>query len=99
MLDDNDRQRSVRSDAMPENAAYDDTGCRIHPSCLACPLARCIYDVADTKQAIQQSRNAEILRLHKSGMSMIEIGKRYGIARQTVHSVVTRRKRSRHAAR
>ena len=34
----------TRSDNLPENAAYPDTGCHVRPRCLSCDLPRCIYD-------------------------------------------------------
>lgn len=33
-----------RSSGQPEDHAYHDTGCYVHPHCLTCPLAVCIED-------------------------------------------------------
>lgn len=35
---------ATRSDSLPEFHDYQDTGCSVAPSCLACHLKRCIYE-------------------------------------------------------
>ena len=42
--------RKIRKEALPEYAAYQDTGCELAPSCLNCPLARCKYDEPEEKK-------------------------------------------------
>ena len=37
-------------------------------------------------------RNREILKLRAQGMTLEEIGARFGISRQRVHEIVTKRK-------
>ena len=39
--------RKVRSEALPENTLYEDTGCDLASSCLSCPFVRCRYDYPD----------------------------------------------------
>ena len=39
--------RKIRKEALPEYAAYQDTGCELAPSCLNCPFIRCRYDYSD----------------------------------------------------
>jgi len=31
-------------DLLPEHTEYRDDGCRVHPSCLSCPLPACVYE-------------------------------------------------------
>lgn len=52
-------------DRKPGEDYFPDTGCAVSPSCLRCPLARCIYDEPeeDRRQA-QQERDREIFRLY-----------------------------------
>ncbi len=88
-----ERERGIRSEALPENANYEDTGCHEHPRCLTCPLPQCVYENEHVKRETLQTRNTEMITLYESGVSMIEIGLRYGITRQTVHGVVTRRRK------
>ena len=82
-----DRQaRQVRSDALPEHLEYRDDGCDLFPSCLACPLARCRYDVPGGVRALlNQERDHQIRVLREdAGLSVDEIAERFQVSRRTV---------------
>ena len=38
------RHRIPLVDRRPEETHYRDTGCELAPSCLQCPMERCVYD-------------------------------------------------------
>lgn len=87
------RQRSVRSDALPETFAYEDTGCRVHSRCLTCPLVQCVYEADHVRREALPARNARIVEMFAAGMSMVEIGKHFGVSRQAVYTVLKRREK------
>jgi len=72
-----------RRDALPEWVEYQDTGCDVSPSCLACPLAVCKYDVPRDKQR-RRERAERACRRHREGASIDAIAEELGTSRRTV---------------
>lgn len=86
------RGRLPLMDRLPEYFHYQDQGCYVSPSCLRCPLERCVYDEpAGGRDATQQSRDAEIYRLYRQrGPDVRGLAARFGVSRRTVHRIVER---------
>ncbi len=89
--------RKPRSDALPENTHYHDSGCDLYPSCLRCPLPRCRYEEPGGAPAMLRSgRDAAILRLaREQSLSVDALAERFGLSRRTIFRVLrTGRKRA-----
>lgn len=83
----------VQEDPLPEYCKYRDEGCELFPSCLNCPLSRCIYDEpGGVKGVRKRRRDGEILRLFYEGQKTADLAKRFGISRRTVERAVTKGK-------
>ena len=83
--------RRARSDALPENTRYVDTGCEVHSSCLTCPLVRCRYDEpGGARRLISRGRDRSIVALRRRGMGFEEIASRFGVSRRTVFRALAR---------
>lgn len=96
------KRRLPLMDRLPEHVHYQDTGCTVSPSCLVCPLERCIYDEPLGGQgALQEARDAEIFRRYQETVAGSERGlpdirslaARFGVSRRTIHRVVQRMRR------
>jgi hypothetical protein len=81
---------SIELDLLPENVHYRDEGCDMSPSCLACPLARCVYDTPHGKQVLlKRRRNEEIARLYcEERLSYNELARRFKLSARTVQRVL-----------
>ena len=77
-------ERSLRSDALPENQTFRDTGCSLHSSCLSCPFDRCRYDIGIGGSVRANERGIEVKRLRSLGWTGTAIARHLGI---TVRSV------------
>lgn len=77
---------------------YEDTGCEVATTCLACPLPRCKFD--DMEWYAKYRRMARDLRIasimHDEGLSIAEAATRFSITPRTVFRVLSR---CRHAMR
>jgi len=73
----------VRADALPERCAWRDTGCELHPSCLACPRPACIYD-SPKPDRTQYDRAYRVARMLAGGLSYRAVAGRLGISERTV---------------
>lgn len=80
------------ADRTPEDTHYRDTGCQVWPSCLSCPLERCIYDEPEGGPAARRRlRDEEIYRLYTERKADIAaLARRFGVSRRTVHRAVAR---------
>lgn len=88
--------RLVRKDALPEHTEYADTGCDMHPSCLACPLVRCRFDEpGGMRKMISRERDRLIIRLQQEQRLPAHVlARRFGISRRTVFRVLKRARRT-----
>lgn len=81
--------RVSRYDALPEDLEWRDGGCEVAPSCLACPLPACRYDVPGGARALRNAeRDRAIRRAHAGEESVAEIAERFGVSRRTVFRVL-----------
>ncbi|GEM_PF-781021 len=79
-------------DRVPELTHYHDTGCRVSPACLCCPLEHCVHDHPEAGGGSQrQARDAEIYRSYRQqGSDIAAIARRFGVSRRTIHRAVAR---------
>ena len=82
----------VRRVAVPPESHYEDDGCEVAASCLACPLPRCKYD--DMRWYERNRRLANDLRItaviEREGLSAEEAAARFAITKRTVFRVLRR---------
>ncbi|MBA4181417.1 MAG: hypothetical protein C0506_12570 [Anaerolinea sp.] len=79
-----------RIDALPEYTDYEDGGCDLYSSCLACPLPRCRYDAPGGASAmLRTGRDEAILRCaERDGASIDSIAEMFGLSRRTIFRVL-----------
>jgi DNA-binding CsgD family transcriptional regulator len=90
------------SDRLPEETEYRDDGCRVHPSCLSCPLPSCIYEeragLRDGKltrrRASLRARDMEVVRLVAAGWTTKDVGDTFGLSRRQVFRILAAEKLS-----
>ena len=81
----------VRSNGLPENFRYRDTGCELAPACLYCPLAVCKYDDSNWgKRNSKVRRDLDIVRLRSNGMNVAQIATEVNTSERTVYRVIQR---------
>ena len=65
---------------------WKDEGCEFYPSCLNCPLPRCIEDEPGGRQRVRkQVRNDKIVQLRRDGKSISEIADTFDISKRSVY--------------
>ena len=79
--------RAPLPDRHPEFTSYQDTGCHLYSSCLACPLEWCIYDKTPAAIA-REAKYEEISTLHTAGMTNSDIARTIGMSRRNVIRIV-----------
>jgi hypothetical protein len=80
-----------RSDALPENTDYQDSGCDLYPSCLACPLPRCRYEEPGGAAAmLRTGRDAVICSLGQQGATVDTLAAMFGLSRRSVFRALAR---------
>ncbi len=84
--------RKVRYDALPEDAYFQDRGCDLAPSCLACSFARCRYDEPGGARKIRSAPRDDAIRVrHAEGVAIDALASEFGISRRTVFRALARR--------
>ncbi len=80
---------TLRADSLPENYKYEDTGCDLYPSCLACPLAQCRFDVKGGAAAqLRKPRDERIMVAIAEGDSIDLVAATFGLGRRSVFRIV-----------
>jgi len=70
---------------LPEEVGWRDEGCGLFPSCLNCPLPRCIYEESRGKQRLKMlARARRMAELKRDGKSVKEIAELFGVSKRTV---------------
>lgn len=79
-------RRESPEDAYPENANYYDKGCKLAPSCLACPLAECYLDLpkGGIRVVESQRRKQKVADLLTQGHSTTQMAKILGCNIRTI---------------
>ena len=68
-------------DSLPEHTVYRDEGCHVAPSCLRCPLERCIYDrPAHADTAGRHGRNRRLRRLARRGWPVARLAHQFRLS-------------------
>ena len=72
-------------DLLPEEVDWRDEGCELFPSCLNCPLPRCIEEEPRGRQRLRTSARArQMAELRRSGRSIEEVAQVFGTSKRTV---------------
>ena len=82
-----------KGDEMAYQNYIPDLGCKLAPSCLACPLPVCQYDESAVPPAhtqIRQERDRQMAMAVESGSTLEEVADQFGIVRATAYRAVRR---------
>jgi len=73
-------------DPAPNYRHYPDKGCELYPSCLNCPLPKCILDKPGEgiARAKKRTRNEEIKERLRKGESRADLAKAFGVHKRTI---------------
>lgn len=74
-----------------EEIVYADTGCHLHPSCLACPEVICVLEFPGGKRGLE--RFVKVFAMKRSGMTSDQIARKMQMSRRVVNRVLSRSKR------
>jgi AraC-like DNA-binding protein len=85
-------RRELTFDALPEQMAYQDTGCEVSRSCLHCPLPICKYDDPVWYQQYRRhGRDLQVLEVYKrEGGDVTTLAERFGVSPRTIHRALRR---------
>ena len=73
------------ADLLPGEVNWRDEGCELFPSCLNCPLPRCIEEEPRGKQRSSMSGRARrMAELRRDGKSIKEIAVLFEVSKRTV---------------
>ena len=80
-------------DLLPEEIDWRDEGCEVFPSCLNCPLSRCVEEEARGRQRLRvKARNSRMSELRSAGRSVKEIAELFGVSQRTVQRALKSQK-------
>jgi DNA-binding CsgD family transcriptional regulator len=72
-------------DLLPDDIEWRDQGCELFPSCLNCPLPRCVEDEPRGQQRLRMSaRKKRMEELKRLGKSVREIAGLFRVSNRTV---------------
>ena len=72
-------------DLLPDEIEWRDEGCEFFPSCLNCPLPRCVEDEPRGQQRLRMAaRKRRMAELRRRGKSVKEIAELFGVSLRTV---------------
>lgn len=77
------------SDPLPEHTVYRDEGCHIAPSCLHCPLERCVFDrPAHADAAVRRGRNRRLRTLARRGWPVARLAHQFHLSPAHVRRIL-----------
>jgi len=79
-------QKAQYRNAYIDTYEHKDTGCHIAPSCLNCPLERCVLE-GRLNFSARSLRWARIWRLVQAGMKVVEVARQMRVSERTVSRV------------
>lgn len=86
-----DHPQRVRQDALPEAMSYPDDGCAVNPTCLHCPLAKCVYDLPSGMTSIIRLRQQmQALAMRGKGATIEQVANALGLSKRTVFRYLRR---------
>jgi methylphosphotriester-DNA--protein-cysteine methyltransferase len=72
-------------DLLPDEVEWRDEGCELFPSCLNCPLPRCVEDEPRGQQRLRMAaRKRRMVELRQMGRGVKEIAELFGVSKRTV---------------
>ncbi len=78
--------RRVRTDALPEETDFRDTGCEFAKSCLSCPFSTCLYEkFARPAVAVAALKSIARLRPTPTHASADALARELGITRRQIY--------------
>ena len=86
----NGREAGQERGLLPEEVDWRDEGCALFPSCLNCPLPRCIHDEPRAKHRLRTAaRDGRMAELRQKGKTLKEIAGLVGVSERTVQRALT----------
>ena len=80
-------------DLLPEEIDWRDEGCSVFPSCLSCPLPRCLEEQPRGQQRLRMTaRNERMVELRRGGKSVSQIADLFGVSQRTVQRALKSQK-------
>ena len=80
-------------DLLPDKVEWRDGGCEFFPSCLNCPLPKCVEDEPRGQQRLRMAaRKRRMEELRRRGKSVKEIAELFGVSRRTVQRALKNQK-------
>jgi DNA-binding CsgD family transcriptional regulator len=78
---------------VPDDINWRDRGCEFFPSCLDCPLPKCVEDEPRGQQRLRMAhRNRRMADLRRLGKSVKEIAGIFGVSMRTVQRALENKK-------
>lgn len=72
-------------DIIPDDINWRDTGCEVYPSCLCCPLPKCLEEEPRGRQKLRTlARSRRMAELKREGRSLAEIARLFRVSQRTV---------------
>jgi len=82
--------------SLPGEVSWRDEGCELFPSCLNCPLPRCIEEEPRGKQRLRMlARARRMAELRRAGKSIKQIAELFGVSKRTVQRALASYKSTR----
>jgi len=77
-------------ESLPDDCNWQDRGCDLFPSCLSCPLPRCIEDEPRGRQRLKLlTRASQMAQLKRQGKSSVEIANLFHVSKRTVQRAIS----------
>jgi DNA-binding NarL/FixJ family response regulator len=78
-------------DLLPDEIEWRDQGCELSPSCLNCPLPKCVEEEPRGQQRLRmEARKRRMAELRRRGQSVKEIAGLFGVSKRTVQRALRR---------
>jgi predicted Rossmann fold nucleotide-binding protein DprA/Smf involved in DNA uptake len=78
-------------DIIPDDVNWKDTGCEIYPSCLNCPLDKCMEEEPRGRQRLRMlARSNRMAELRDQGKSICEIARCFQVSPRTVQRALAK---------
>jgi hypothetical protein len=80
-------------DLLPDEIEWRDQGCEFFPSCLNCPLPKCVEDEPRGQQRLRMAaRKGRMAELRRNGKNVKEIAELFSVSRRTVQRALENKK-------